>query len=51
MAFFEALSPCLIGMEACASAHYRSRELTKLGHEVCLMPAKHVTAYVKRNKN
>jgi len=51
MAFFEALSPCLIGMEACASAHYWARELTKLGHEVRLMPAKDVKAYVKRNKN
>jgi transposase len=51
MAFFEALSPCLVGMEACASAHYWARELTKLGHEVRLMPAKDVKAYVKRNKN
>jgi transposase len=49
--FFEALSPCLIGMEACATAHYSARELTKLGHEVRLMPAKDVKAYVKRNKN
>jgi transposase len=51
MAFFEALSPCLIGLEACATAHYWARELTKLGHEVRLMPAKDVKAYVKRNKN
>ncbi len=51
MKFFEALSPCLIGMEACATAHYWARELTKLGHEVRLMPAKDVKAYVKRNKN
>src|SRR5271155_2342361 len=51
MAFFEALAPCLIGMEACATAHYWARELTKLGHEVRLMPAKDVKAYVKRNKN
>src|SRR6476646_1472918 len=50
-AFFEALPPCLIGMEACASAHYWARELRKLGHEVRLMPAKDVKAYVKRNKN
>jgi len=49
--FFEALRPCLIGMEACASAHYWARELSKLGHEVRLMPAKDVKAYVKRNKN
>ena len=51
MAFFKALPPCLIGMEACATAHYWARELTKLGHEVRLMPAKDVKAYVKRNKN
>src|SRR6202035_3162886 len=48
---FKALPPCLIGMEACATAHYWARELTKLGHEVRLMPAKDVKAYVKRNKN
>jgi transposase len=51
LAFFKALPPCLIGMEACATAHYWVRELTKLGHEVRLMPAKDVKAYVKRNKN
>ena len=49
--FFAKLTPCLIGMEACASAHYWARELKKLGHEVRLMPAKDVKAYVKRNKN
>jgi transposase len=38
-------------MEACATAHYWARELTKLGHEVRLMPAKDVKAYLKRNKN
>src|ERR1700756_448340 len=51
IAFFAALPPSLIGMEACATAHYWARELTKLGHEVRLMPAKDVKAYVKRNKN
>ena len=51
IAFFESLPPCLVGMEACASAHYWARELRKLGHEVRLMPAKDVKAYVKRNKN
>src|SRR2546421_3481097 len=51
LAFFAALAPCLIGMEACATAHYWARELTKLGHRVRLMPAKDVKAYVKRNKN
>ena len=49
--FFKALAPCLVGMEACATAHYWARELMKLGHLVRLMPAKDVKAYVKRNKN
>src|SRR5947199_9366251 len=49
--FFARLPRCLVGLEACATAHYWSRELTKLGHEVRLMPAKDVKAYVKRNKN
>ena len=51
LVFFKALPPCLVGMEACASAHYWARELTQLGHRVRLMPAKDVKAYVKRNKN
>src|SRR5215472_107483 len=51
LAFFKALPPCLIGMEACATAHYWAREVTKLGHRVRLMPARDVKAYVKRNKN
>src|SRR5204862_2893228 len=51
LAFFKAMPPCLVGIEACATAHYWARELTKLGHEVRLMPAKAVKAYVKRNKN
>ena len=50
MAFFAALAPCLIGMEACATAHYWARELRKLGHKVRLMPAKDVKAYVKRTR-
>src|SRR5207344_2071272 len=49
--FFKALPACLVGMEACGTAHYWARELTKLGHRVRLMPAKDVKAYVKRNKN
>src|SRR4051812_37515104 len=40
--FFAPLPRCLVGLEACATAHYWSRELTKLGHEVRLMPAKDV---------
>ncbi len=51
MHFFEDLSPCLVGLEACATSHYWASELSKLGHEVRLMPAKDVKAYVKRNKN
>jgi transposase len=51
MKFFVALPRCLVGMEACATAHYWARELTRLGHQVRLMPAKDVKAYVKRNKN
>ena len=38
-------------MEACATSHHSARELAKLGHQVRLMPAKDVKAYVKRNKN
>lgn len=48
--FFGGLSPCLVGMEACATAHYWARELTKLGHMVRLMPATYVKPYVKRGK-
>ena len=51
LAFFKALPPCLVGMEACATAHYWARELTKLSHQVRLMPAKDVKAHVKRKKN
>jgi len=51
MGFFQNLAPCLVGIEACATAHHWARELAKLGHEVRLMPAKDVKAYVKRNKN
>jgi transposase len=50
-AFFANLPPCLIGLEACAGAHYCARELTKLGHEVRLMPPQYVKAYVKTNKH
>jgi transposase len=43
ISFFGRLPPCLIGMEACSTAHFWARELAALGHEVRLMPA----AYVK----
>lgn len=50
LSFFAQLPPCLIGMEACGSAHYWARELSKLGHTVKLMPPSYVKAYVKRGK-
>src|SRR5215831_5911324 len=40
LAFFSRLRPCLVGLEACATAHYWARELRALGHEVRLMPAR-----------
>jgi transposase len=49
--YFASLPPCLIGMEACATAHFWGRELRALGHEVRLMPPQYVKAYVKRGKN
>src|SRR5213078_2680893 len=51
VAFFAGLPRCLVGLEACATAHYWARELQAVGHEVRLMPAQYVKAYVKRNKN
>jgi transposase len=45
------LSPCLVGMEACASAHYWARELDKLGHTVRLMSPHFVAPYRKSQKN
>ncbi len=51
LAFFQKLPPCLIGIEACASSHYWSRELQALGHSVRLMPPAYVKPYVKRQKN
>jgi len=50
-AFFQKLSPCLVGIEACATSHHWSRELTALGHIVRLMPPAYVKPYVKRQKN
>jgi transposase len=49
--FFGGLSPCLVGLEACPSAHFWSRELQALGHTVKLMPPSYVKAYLKRGKN
>jgi transposase len=49
--FFGDLPPCLVGMEACATAHQWARELKMLGHDTRLMPPSYVKAYVKRGKN
>jgi transposase len=51
LAFFAKLPPCLVGLEACASAHYWARELVKLGHDVKLIPAQRVKAFLPRMKN
>ena len=51
LGFFAKLTPCLIGIEACAGAHYWARELMARGHTVHLMPAQYVKPYVKGNKN
>ncbi len=51
IAWFTKLEPCLVGMEACATAHYWGRELRKLGHDVKLIPPAYVKPYVKRQKN
>ena len=48
--FFGALPACLVGMEACASAHHWARELGAMGHAARLMPPHYVKPYVKRGK-
>jgi transposase len=50
LTFFASLPPCLVGIEACSTAHHRAREIKSLGHEVRLMPASCVKPYVKRGK-
>jgi transposase len=51
LAFFAKLPSCLIGIEACGSAHHWARELTRLGHTVRLMAPIYVKPYLKRGKN
>ena len=51
LAHFEKLSPSLIGMETCGSAHHWARELSAMGHEVRMMNPMYVKPYVKRGKN
>lgn len=50
LAFFKQTPPRLVGIEACGTSHFWARELTKLGHEVRLMPPAYVKPYVKRGK-
>ena len=49
--FFTKLQPCLVGMEACGSAHHWARKLEQLGYTVKLMAPQFVKPYVKTNKN
>src|SRR6186997_1986081 len=49
--YFGELPPCLVGIEACPSAHHWGRELQSLGHTVRLVPPSYVKAYLKRSKN
>ena len=51
IAFFAALPKCLVGMEACSSAHHWGRQIAELGHDARLMPPAYVKAYVRRGKN
>ena len=51
LAWFAELKPCLVGMEACATAHYWARELGRIGHDVRLIPPSYVKPYVRRQKN
>jgi transposase len=51
LSFFANLTPCLVGIEACAGSHYWARELIKLGHDARLMAAQFVSPYRKSGKN
>ena len=49
--YFANLTACLVGMEACSSAHYWARELSTMGHQAKLIPPQYVKPYVRGNKN
>lgn len=48
--FFAHLRPCVVAVEACGGAHFRGRELGKLGDEMRLIPPAYVKPFVKRQK-
>ena len=48
LGFFAQLPECLVGMEACGSAHHWARELIKLGHDARMMPPAYIKPYVRR---
>src|ERR1700735_784266 len=50
LTFFANLPPCVVALEACFSAHFWAREISKLGHEVRMIPPQYVKPFVKRNK-
>lgn len=50
-AFFQKLTPCIVGLEACPSSHYWARLIRSHGHEVRLLPAQFVRPFVKSNKH
>lgn len=51
LSYFANLDPCIVAIEGCAGSYYWQRELTKLGHTVKLLPAQHVKAHLRGNKN
>ena len=51
LAFFTGLPPCVVAMEACATAHYWAREIGALGHDIRLVPPAYLKPFAKRQKN
>src|SRR3954453_15403986 len=51
LAFFSVQPPCTVAMEACGSAHHWAREISRLGHQVRLIPPAYLKPFVKRQKN